>query len=563
MASIPILPFAKWMSGTNQNSVPANDNALRLQILEGLIISQAVTAQPASPAEGDAYIIAATHTGAQWAGFTPNDLAIYSGGTWYAFEPVDGVTVNVAGTMYTYSGGSWAAGGGSGTVTSVDATGGVETESGAPVTGAGTIRGSLVVNAQTGTSYAVVTGDRGKLITFNNAASVAATIAEATSTFGSGWYAHLTNKGAGTVTLTPATSTVNGAATLALATGQSAILTSDGTNYQAIAIASASGGGGLTGFTSSLATASPNATVNASQILASGGTTNQDAVFQPKGTGAILGQLPDSTAAGGNKRGASAVDLQLTRSANTQVAAGANSTISGGSQNTASSQYGFIGGGLGNIAGGTASVVVGGNGNSSGSAYTTIGGGDTNSISGGSDYGSIVGGRSNSVTAAYGMAGGYGAITRGSIGARVYASGFFSAAGDAQVRDMTSFVATTNATPAIATANGTAATASPSNQLNIPNTSAAAFRAVVVAYNSATGDAARWIAEGLLKRVSGNVSLVGTTTITMTHNDAGASTWALAVTADNTNKAVAFGVTGVAATSIKWVVRIEAVEVVG
>lgn len=119
MASTPILPFAQWLSGTNQNSIPANDNARRIQILEGNIISQAVTAQPGSPAEGDAYIIAATHTGTQWALFTPLDLAIYSGGTWYAFAPVLGVVVNVAGTLYRYTGSAWtavSAGGGSGSI---------------------------------------------------------------------------------------------------------------------------------------------------------------------------------------------------------------------------------------------------------------------------------------------------------------------------------------------------------------------------------------------------------------------------------------------------------------
>ncbi|MGJ7512336.1 DUF2793 domain-containing protein [Variovorax sp. GT1P44] len=110
--STPILPFAVWLSGTNQNSIPANDNSLRNQILNGNVISQAVTAQPASPTDGDIYIIAATHTGAQWAGFTPKDLAIYSGGTWYAFAPVAGVTVNVAGSLYSYQSGAWTAAGG-------------------------------------------------------------------------------------------------------------------------------------------------------------------------------------------------------------------------------------------------------------------------------------------------------------------------------------------------------------------------------------------------------------------------------------------------------------------
>lgn len=114
MASTPILPFAVWASGTNQNSIPANDNALRLEAMNREIISQAVTAQPASPADGDTYIIAATHTGAQWAGFSPKDIAIFKGGTWYAWAPVEGLVVNVAGSLFKYDGGAWTATGGGG-----------------------------------------------------------------------------------------------------------------------------------------------------------------------------------------------------------------------------------------------------------------------------------------------------------------------------------------------------------------------------------------------------------------------------------------------------------------
>lgn len=129
--STPILPFAVWESGTNQNSIPANDNSLRNQILNGLVISDSTTAQPGSPTNGDIYIIAATHTGTQWATFTPLDLAIYSGGTWYAFAPVAGIVVNVAGTLKRWNGVTYvdAATGGSlrNTVTAVTPASGVLT----------------------------------------------------------------------------------------------------------------------------------------------------------------------------------------------------------------------------------------------------------------------------------------------------------------------------------------------------------------------------------------------------------------------------------------------------
>lgn len=104
--STPILPFAVWASGTNQNSLPANDNSLRHQILNGLVISDVVTAQPGSPADGDIYILAGTHTGSQWAGFSEDDLVIFMDGTWYAFAPSDGVVVNFADEQKQWLGGS-------------------------------------------------------------------------------------------------------------------------------------------------------------------------------------------------------------------------------------------------------------------------------------------------------------------------------------------------------------------------------------------------------------------------------------------------------------------------
>jgi len=123
--STPILPFAVWLSGTNQNSIPANDNSLRHQILNGLVISKAVTAQPGSPSNGDIYIIPGSATGAQWSTFDEDDLVIYSDGTWYAFAPADGVVVNFDGSQEQWSGGSngWveiAGGGGGGAVDSVN-----------------------------------------------------------------------------------------------------------------------------------------------------------------------------------------------------------------------------------------------------------------------------------------------------------------------------------------------------------------------------------------------------------------------------------------------------------
>lgn len=133
------------------------------------------------------------------------------------------------------------AGGGSGSVTSVAPGSGIAstitaTAPGAPITTTGTLYSAHITNAQTGTSYAIQDSDRAKLITASNTAAQAYTIAQAgaASAFQTGWYtdvANISTAQAGVVTITPTTSTINGAATLVLARGQSVRITSDGTNY--------------------------------------------------------------------------------------------------------------------------------------------------------------------------------------------------------------------------------------------------------------------------------------------------------------------------------------------
>lgn len=98
------------------------------------------------------------------------------------------------------------------------------------------------VNAQTGTTYTVKGGDCGNLVTLNNAGAITVTIPVATS-MPPICVVGFQDLGAGTATLTPTTSTINGNATQALNTGQGIEVWSDGTNYQIIA---GIGGGGIT-----------------------------------------------------------------------------------------------------------------------------------------------------------------------------------------------------------------------------------------------------------------------------------------------------------------------------
>lgn len=123
--------------------------------------------------------------------------------------------------------------GGSGSVTSVASGCGL---GGGPITVSGTLTRSEAVNAQTGTTYTVANGDCGKLITHNQAAAVAYTLPQAGSggNFVAGWVVDIQNTGAGTITVTPTTSTIDGAATFTISQNQGARIVSDGTNYKTV-----------------------------------------------------------------------------------------------------------------------------------------------------------------------------------------------------------------------------------------------------------------------------------------------------------------------------------------
>lgn len=102
------------------------------------------------------------------------------------------------------------------------------------------------VNAQSGTNYALVDGDKEKLVTFNNSSAVAVTLpqAGASSWFQSGWDVYLQNRGTGAVTITPATSTIDGSGSLVLPQNAGVRIVSDGTNFYTERGMGGGGGGG-------------------------------------------------------------------------------------------------------------------------------------------------------------------------------------------------------------------------------------------------------------------------------------------------------------------------------
>ena len=385
------------------------------------------------------------------------------------------------------------------------------------------------------------------------------------------------------------------------------------------------GGGGLTNFTEAESTASPNDTVSVDSLTAAAAATNADVALVAKGTGATLAQVPDGTSAGGNKRGTYATDLQKIRSTAAQVASGNYSTIAGGQRNTASGAYSAIGGGYSNTASGSGATVAGGEVNTaSGSVYPTIAGGTGNTASsnysfvgGGQSneaktntHATCAGGSSNDATGSLSFVGGGISNTASGLRSVVVAGDTNVASGanscivggiDNIANASQSFVAggrrgtvrsivgnhifpacsipitnaqgatqsallllgrqTTDATATVLCSDSSAA--GTTNQVILPNNSAYHFKGSVIATVTGGGNTASWEFKGAIKRGvnAASTAIVSTVIKDVVAYDAGASAWDVTFTADTTNGGLKVEVTGAAATTIRWVARLETTEV--
>ena len=200
--------------------------------------------------------------------------------------------------------------------------------------------------------------------------------------------------------------------------------------------------GGLTYFTEAQNSSSPNATVKVDSVTAIASTTNADVAIVPKGTGAFTLAVPDNLVAGGNKRGANAVDLQTSRTIATQVASGSQS-VAIGSSNISSGLY-SVSLGYNNIANNEGSVAIGYGSTSSNVCSVAIGQSSvasyTDSLAIGracnaSGVSSVAIGKSNSTSGKAGIVLGYAGKDYGITGRYVFSSSPCESAvliGDAQ-----------------------------------------------------------------------------------------------------------------------------------
>jgi hypothetical protein len=251
---------------------------------------------------------------------------------------------------------------------------------------------------------------------------------------------------------------------------------------------------------------------------------------------------------GGGSTGSASGSQSFIAGGTSNTAGGANAFIGGGDSNTASSSGAFVGGGSTNIASGLYGFIGGGNSSTSSSTNSFVGGGASNLAN--ASNSSVVGG-------AYGST----RLIVGNTVAPASITPIAGAAGVTQSAILVLGVQTTDATATILRSNTSAATTT--NQVILPNNSAYVFQGTCIANVTGGSTTSGWKYEGVIKRGANAASttLVAAVTPTVIAQDLAAATWVLAITADTTNGGIAVTVTGAAATTIRWVSRIETTEV--
>ena len=285
--------------------------------------------------------------------------------------------------------------------------------------------------------------------------------------------------------------------------------------------------------------------------VASGSSTSTLSFFTPHGV--VVG--------GGNNQATGSYSFiggggDAGTAANRNVASGDWSFVGGGRQNTSSGVGAFVG------AGGVFGSAPSNNyPNTASGSSAVIGGGLSNTAS--QAYSAVLGGLGNTANGIGSTALGIQATTRSITGYYAY-GGCDGAVSFAQGVSQTGLIIigrqTTDATATALTSNSAAA--GTQNQVILPNNSAYFFRGEVISGVTGGGNTKGWTIEGVIKRGANAAStaLVGTPTVTSTYADAGASAWAIAVTADTTNGGIRVTFTGQAATTIRTVCQIRTTE---
>ena len=143
------------------------------------------------------------------------------------------------------------------------------------------------------------------------------------------------------------------------------------------------------------------------------------------------------------------------------------------------------------------------------------------------------------------------------IGKFAYASGRFATDGDAQGGQYILRADTTDATATALTTNNT--TAGSNDQIVAATDTCITFHGTVVAMQNGAQAHAGWEIKGMLVNDGGTTTLALGNVSDMAATNA--SSWAVALSADNTNNALKIQVTGEASHNIRWVANVQTSEV--
>ena len=296
-------------------------------------------------------------------------------------------------------------------------------------------------------------------------------------------------------------------------------------------------------------TTSPNSITRPEHALTpASSAANVDICLSPKGQGSFSLRTQDGLVSGGNKRGVNAVDLQLRRAYNSEVAAGQES-FAAGAQNTVSGTN-AIALGLGNYAYGNYSVALGGYSNASGTNTTAIQGGTAggtyttvinNSLATGSMAVAINNGSNLGVSQS---------LTIGSAQVNRYNNSIITVSGAINITANSARVLRPTGSV------GGVSVGSAAEVFVIPSQRAWLFTFKIVASDGTNAKA--WKGEGLVKKLTAanTTAFVGTPTVTTLFGDTGLSAAVVAVAVSTTYDGIYFTVNNGAASSVSWTLEL-------
>jgi hypothetical protein len=245
----------------------------------------------------------------------------------------------------------------------------------------------------------------------------------------------------------------------------------------------------------------------------------------------------------GSTRGLGAFDGQQYRTGPSQIASG---------------QY-AVQFGTGNTTSAVGSISIGGSNTVSGSTGYAGAFGGSNAVTAGYAFAF---GNSHTLAGTYGHAFGFKARDFGRYGISLLAGGANVSNGDAQRSEVVLRATSTAAAAVRLTADGS--TAGSANSVNLQNNQVAKLNVEIVGFNATGNTAATWFARDVLLGRGSSASSMALSSATLTAGGAigSSSGWtAPTIAVDTTNGGLAIQSGYAAATSIKWVARVVAVEV--